>query len=773
MSLTFLSPLLLIGCLSAAIPLIIHLSRSRKTKKIRFSTTRFLTDQFLRSYRMNRLKELMLLAVRMALFALFAIAIARPLFRAPGDLFGQQRAVVIVLDDSASMMLREEEQGPTLFDKAKIAAAELIDGLDEDDSVSIVLASRRGKGATALFSKPTSEHAEVRQALDRVEVATLGTDVQQALTRAEGMIGSSPAPSKEIYVISDLQQTGFQRNDESSKTGSEIQTFFVAIRPTKVRNLSVTAVQYAAARPMVGIPFSIRPHVHNHSDESTACEVELYVDGKKVGQRRIDKLQPNRWSVPRFHFTFDRPGWHHGYVQVRDPFLTTDNKRYFAFEVLDSIKVLAVNGAPSAVTRLDELFFLRLAFSASKNIQSPIHIESISPDNLSGKKLADYQLVVLANVESCSGPVVESLEKYVDQGGSILAFLGDKTNATFHNQTFVGTNRLHGGLMPGRLMQIEGNPSPNNQKHPGRVGEIDDNHPVLAAMANGELGNLTKIRFKAWWGIDPGESRILMRTDSGAPLLCEKSFGKGNVIMFACPCDRDWSNFPVRPVFLPWVYRLVSYLAQEPLARDSFFKTGDAVPVASSATSAATQMLVKKPDGQTGNVGSSNDPAAPFQFAETHSAGVYRIYPPGQSNKGQLFVANVDSYESDLTSLVDALGERQTEQEYKNMDDKILAGLKQLMPDRPLVSYVGDPSKVSQVSAAARRGFELWNLVLIAALLFALFEPWLANRISLAQYLKTTRDYRTTSIVSTQSNSNAPIRPTTRPAERELEEANT
>src|SRR5438105_14887689 len=97
----FLSPLFLIGLVSAVIPLLIHLSGSRRTKKIRFSTTRFFTDQFLRSYRMSRLKELLLLACRMALFGLLAMALARPLF-APGGSAAVAgsgpRAVVLVLD---------------------------------------------------------------------------------------------------------------------------------------------------------------------------------------------------------------------------------------------------------------------------------------------------------------------------------------------------------------------------------------------------------------------------------------------------------------------------------------------------------------------------------------------------------------------------------------------------------------------------------------------------------------------------------------------------
>src|SRR6478672_419890 len=101
MGLTFLSPLYLFGLLAAAIPLLIHLSRSRRTKKMRFSTTRFFTDQFLRSYRMSRLSELLLLAFRMALFALLAMALAQPFVAPKGasaaPTGGGPRTVVLVL----------------------------------------------------------------------------------------------------------------------------------------------------------------------------------------------------------------------------------------------------------------------------------------------------------------------------------------------------------------------------------------------------------------------------------------------------------------------------------------------------------------------------------------------------------------------------------------------------------------------------------------------------------------------------------------------------
>src|SRR5436305_5524888 len=119
---TFLTPFFLVGTLAAAIPLLIHLSRSRRTKKMRFSTTRFFTDQFLRSYRMSRLKELFLLGCRMALFALLATALARPFFAPAGAEAaagggGGPRSAILVLDDSASMGVAEG--GRTLFQRAR------------------------------------------------------------------------------------------------------------------------------------------------------------------------------------------------------------------------------------------------------------------------------------------------------------------------------------------------------------------------------------------------------------------------------------------------------------------------------------------------------------------------------------------------------------------------------------------------------------------------------------------------------------------------------
>ena len=760
----FLNPLFLIGLASAAIPLLIHLSRSRRTKKIQFSTTRFLTDHFLRSYRMSRLKELLLLACRMALCALFAMALARPMFLPRGDKFnlGQSRSLVFVLDNSASMSY--EEEGKTLFARAQTAARELLDGLKSGDTAAVVLAGRRAQGPESLFPEPTAELGDVRQAINRSEPAVLGTDLSAAVARAEELLRASPAQSKEIYVLSDLQESGWEvgeaKNDATGKLGALV--FFVSVRPKEeVENLSITAVQYAASRPMVGVPFVIRPHIRNQSETVRSCSVRLYVDGKKVGEQQIDKLQAERWVVPRFHHTFDLGGWHNGYVEVDDPNLPADNRRYFTFKVVDSVNALAVNGAPSSVNRLDELFFLKTALTAAVEGKSPIRVDAVSTAGLADKALGEYPLVIVANVDRLPLPVVEKLEHYVDAGGSLWVFLGDKANPAFFNEELAAPARLHGGLLPCRLNKIEGNPA--GAQDFAYIGDVSADHAALAAFADAGFANLQGVTFKAYWGLEPPESGILMRSNHGAPLLCEKAFGKGHTLVFASTCDRDWTNFPVRPAFLPWVYRLTAYLAQEPLSGQGFAVTGERVALPVSLGTA--QIVVKKPDDTSSYVAPNPDASQATFLDDTVQPGVYSIASARGSETGgsetrgkndeERFAVNLESFESDLRYLDDFFAEESAENAKSDREERVRTGFAGLLPENPLVTFVPDANRVGEASLVARRGFKLWDLFLAVVLGFALFEPWFANRISMRMYLR--------------SNENAPSpAPKTRRMERWL-----
>jgi hypothetical protein len=373
---------------------------------------------------------------------------------------------------------------------------------------------------------------------------------------------------------------------------------------------------------------------------------------------------------------------------------------------------------------------------------------------------------VLANVESLAVPALTKIEEYVDKGGSLLVFLGDKTNAAYYNQAMVGSNRLHGGLLPGKLTGIEGDPA--TQVAIAEIGDFDGNHVVLSTFDNQEGGSLASITLRAFWKIEPGAANVLMRTSTGAPLLCERSFGQGKVVVFSSSCDRDWTNFPVRPAYLPWLYRLVGYLAQEPLARQNFYETGDRFEVAVAATTGAAPWLIKRPDGSTGNLRIRQGTPPRQSFDDTAQPGVYTVFLPGQEAAGQDFVANLEAYESDLQLLDDVLVDQNvSDTERRSQMENHLRG--QLLPGRTLVSFISNPDRIAEESLTARRGLQLWDIALLLAVAVALFEPWFANHISLLRYFKTRQTITPTRVASgtaqSAANESRPLTTTTQPTD--------
>ena len=75
---SFLSPLFLIGLLAAALPIILHFTLRGRAPRLPFSDVRFLARAFVHRDRRRRLRELILLALRVAAVVLLALAFARP-----------------------------------------------------------------------------------------------------------------------------------------------------------------------------------------------------------------------------------------------------------------------------------------------------------------------------------------------------------------------------------------------------------------------------------------------------------------------------------------------------------------------------------------------------------------------------------------------------------------------------------------------------------------------------------------------------------------------
>src|ERR1044072_3165066 len=100
---SFLNPYLLFGSLALAIPVVIHLVRREESAIIPFSSLMFLLKVPKRSIRQQKIKNLLLMALRLLIIALLVGSFARPFMTQPAKPAANgtaNRGVVLMLDNS-------------------------------------------------------------------------------------------------------------------------------------------------------------------------------------------------------------------------------------------------------------------------------------------------------------------------------------------------------------------------------------------------------------------------------------------------------------------------------------------------------------------------------------------------------------------------------------------------------------------------------------------------------------------------------------------------
>src|SRR5437762_9255580 len=98
----FLSPVFLFGSIAAAIPIVLHLLKREPEPRVKFAAVKLLKRAPVEYTERRRIRELLLLALRVAAIVCLALAFARP-FLAAGAAIGSTGATLVALDTSYSL----------------------------------------------------------------------------------------------------------------------------------------------------------------------------------------------------------------------------------------------------------------------------------------------------------------------------------------------------------------------------------------------------------------------------------------------------------------------------------------------------------------------------------------------------------------------------------------------------------------------------------------------------------------------------------------------
>lgn len=656
----FLAPLMLAGLAALAVPIGIHLIGRRRAKIVKFAALDFLLATKRRTARRLRLRERLLLIVRVVACAAVVLALAKPFTscerKGPQVSRGPQ-AVVLVIDDSfASGYLID---GKPWLTRATGEARKILQQLGPEAEVAIVRTAEGADHPTEL----TRDHLRLRDQLLALEPSARPADTTRALSRAAQLLAASSHTRKTVYMISLAARTGLRPDDPPwGKDGP----LFVAIdlRPQKLPNVAVTSLRVDAEPGAGSRGVAFDAEVANFSDAPAKLELSLSIADRVVARGELD-LAANEKRSKRFLASLP-PGARaaDASVSITGDALPVDDRRWVRASLRDEVRVLLVDGDARTVRHDDELFYVEAALRPGDREDSGTQVRAITAEELSGIDakakgtagaidLESFDVIVLANVPALSAERVGAIERWVKNGGGILVAPGDQVDPAAYDRTMLP-------LLPQSLRDpidtTWGAQAEDRDARALHLVKWEADHPIFAPFSKA-APELADAKFFKISLLGPTTStadrKVLARFTNGAAALVEASIGSGRTILYTSTLDRDWNDLPIHPGFLPLMQQAMRHLARK---HASFGETTHLVGSSVVLPSGDLQKLeVRGPDNLGAVFGGDRIAGrSSVRFGRTDHPGIYKVIGTDQTGatheRDELgFVVNLDPHGSDLT----------------------------------------------------------------------------------------------------------------------------
>ena len=525
---SFINPAFLFALGAAAIPLLLHLLQKKRKIQMPFSTVRFLKLAQRRSASRVRLENILLWLLRTAILVLLALAFAMPVLRTSsfGSFLGEaQRDVAIVWDVSYSMTY---ESGRTrVWDDARSAATGIINSLRKGDRVCIFLA---GDDVTPLLAQPTSDLDLARTLVKAQEPRLTSSRLKPAITAALAALKEAGTREHELFVITDGQALPW-----TEVTGAELPPTFVALLgSTSPQNVAPLTINVLPALLLTNTTAQLTANL-GQTGAARDTTVTLYIDDKEIARRSAT-------TAVQFALPLLPPGLHRARLETPSDPLALDNTFYFLLRVRERLPVLLVASEADG-------FFLTRALNPTGSL---FDVKRIEPDALAAESLTDYSCLLLANALPLPGQALLNVEKFVQGGGTLVIFPGDRATAADYASWI---------CLPAKPIGADDIAEPVRQ--PIRLRQPRD--PLFAdlKLPPGSVPAITARRQLTLDGSAPAapQTQPLLTLADTAPLLLAREFGKGRVLLFTVAADRRWSDLPLSPIFLPIVHQIVQVSA--------------------------------------------------------------------------------------------------------------------------------------------------------------------------------------------------------------------
>src|ERR1700733_1666650 len=153
-------------------------------------------------------------------------------------------------------------------------------------------------------------------------------------------------------------------------------------------------------------------------------------------------------------------------------------------------------------------------------------------------------VLVLADMSVASGPELDAITQFLDNGGVLLRFAGTRLAAG--DDTLTPTALRRGGRLLGGALSWE---------TPKHIAPFETGSPFLGLAAPDEVTVTRQVLAEPEAGVS---EKAWARLADGTPLVTAERRAKGLIVLFHVTADTTWSNLPLSGLFVDMLRRIVA-----------------------------------------------------------------------------------------------------------------------------------------------------------------------------------------------------------------------
>lgn len=581
----FLAPLWLALGAAVAVPIVLHLVHRHHGPRVVFPALRYLRRAERDHARRIRLRQLLLLALRVAAIVLLALAVARPFIRSEAGAH-RPTAVALVIDNglSSGMVVGDRR----VLDLLKERALETLAAAGPDDRFWLVQAGAPWRPAVP------GDAASIAERVLALEPTPAPADLETAVVRAQTLLAAgAEGRAREVHLLSDLATPLLGTRPPGS---IEAPAPVIAWRPPGdlPTNRGVAEVVIAGGLPpRAGERAEVHvmlagddaapdatPERADATADSTA--VRLVIDGRVLAVGRAFPGVPASLSLPP-----QPSGTIAGWVEIDPDALRGDDRRYFAVRVQPPPRVAAPRALPflgEALQVLADAGRIEWASGSDADVVLAPAAQGVGSARAGGTVVVlppeDPLQLPAANQRLAAAGIPWRYE--LPRGEGDVAFRADAADAELARVLEGVRVRLHYPIAP------------------------------ATGAAPADAG--------------PGGSAPLLALADGSPWAVRgETPGGVRYVLVGSPLTREATTLPTSTAMVPLLDRMLGPWAAAQPARTAF-APGEAVPLPPGSE------YVERPDGRRDPVSGSD------AYAATELAGIYRVLVGGE--EAGVFVVN-------------------------------------------------------------------------------------------------------------------------------------